>query len=71
MFKVISLPNVVCLGDLITVTALLFVGTNFRDFYKIYTYFILSDDMKKTKQKQTKTKNVERHAGGLSKLKYI
>jgi hypothetical protein len=34
MFKVISLPNVVCLGDLITVTALLFVGTNFRDFYK-------------------------------------
>jgi hypothetical protein len=25
---------------------------------------------KKQKQKQTKTKNVERHAGGLSKLKY-
>ena len=24
----------------------------------------------KQKQKQTKTKNVERHAGGLSKLKY-
>jgi hypothetical protein len=25
---------------------------------------------KKQKQKQTKTKNVEHHAGGLSKLKY-
>ena len=25
---------------------------------------------KKQNQKQTKTKNVERHAGGLSKLKY-
>jgi hypothetical protein len=25
---------------------------------------------KKQKQKQTKTKNVERHAGGLAKLKY-
>jgi hypothetical protein len=25
---------------------------------------------KKQKQKQTKTKNVERYAGGLSKLKY-
>jgi hypothetical protein len=36
----------------------------------VYTYFILSDDTKKKqKQKQTKTKNVERHAGGLSKLK--
>ena len=33
----------------------------------LYTYFILSDDMKKTK---TKTKNVERLAGGLSKLRY-
>ena len=37
----------------------------------LYAYFILSDDMKKKqKQKQTKTKNVERHAGGLSKLMY-
>jgi hypothetical protein len=30
---------------------------------------LLSEDMKKT-QKQTKAKHVERHAGGLSKLKY-
>jgi hypothetical protein len=27
-------------------------------------------DRKKQKQKQTKTENVECHAGGLSKLKY-
>jgi hypothetical protein len=36
-------------------------------YVKLYTYFILSEDMQKTK---TKTKNVGRHAGGLSKLKY-
>jgi hypothetical protein len=37
----------------------------------LYSYFILNEDMNKTKTKtNTKTKNVERHAGGLSKLKY-
>ena len=36
----------------------------------LYTYIILSEDMKNTNKKQTKTKYIERHAGGLSKQKY-
>ena len=38
----------------------------------LYIYFILSEDIKKNKKqktKQTKTKNVEYHTSGLSKLK--
>ena len=37
--------------------------------YNIIYMFHLSEGMKKKKTK-AKTKNVERHAGGLSKLKY-
>ena len=43
------------------------------NLYNIIYIFHLSEDMKKKekkRKKKAKTKNVERHAGGLSKLKY-
>ena len=40
------------------------------NLYNIIYIFHLSEDMKKKEKKRAKTKNVERHAGGLSKLKY-